>query len=158
MLYARGLTVRSTSYHYIAASRDLSNKDSIKTGPFSGCGALKLSNTSVGCCIQQSPASCLGGRSMQQSPVSCLGGCSTQQSPVSWLGGCFTQQSPASCLGGCSTQQSPCRRLIAYSKRGAKGPSLLSTEDQPLQPQPPLDAVSASATPLPQVASLYPAQ
>ena len=76
MLYARGLTVRSTSYHYIAASRDLSNKDSIKTGLFSGCGALKLSNTSVGCRIQQSPASCLGGRSMQQSPVSCLGGCS----------------------------------------------------------------------------------
>lgn len=30
--------------------------------------------------------------------------------------------------------------------------------DQPLQPQPLLDAVSASATPLPQVASLYPAQ
>jgi len=76
VLYARGLTVRSTSYHYIAASRDLSNKDSIKTGLFSGCGALKLSNTSVGCRIQQSPASCLGGRSMQQSPVSCLGGCS----------------------------------------------------------------------------------
>lgn len=76
MLYARGLTVRSTSYHYIAASRDLSNKDSIKTGLFSGRGALKLSNTSVGCRIQQSPASCLGGCSMQQSPVSCLGGCS----------------------------------------------------------------------------------
>ena len=76
MLYAQELTVRSTSYHYIAASRDLSNKDSIKTGLFSGRGALKLSNTSVGCRIQQSPASCLGGCSMQQSPVSCLGGCS----------------------------------------------------------------------------------
>lgn len=76
MLYARGLTVRSTSYHYIAASRDLSNKDSIKTRLFSGCGALKSSDTSAGCRIQQSPASCLGGCSMQQSPVSCLGGCS----------------------------------------------------------------------------------